>query len=177
MTENEQENSEIKEQDHSETNELDHSEINGQVRSEKNEQDPSEINGLVLSEISDQDRLETNETENQVNVQDRLQGNEVISRSKNSEQVLNEAENQEMNDQDHLTSDAATENRDALSDRNLTPIDQDHLTTDAAVGHSVQSTDDAHHDHGQQMESGSGQASGWSKWKNKVKTFFQKLFA
>lgn len=169
MTENEQENPEKKEQDRLE--------INGQIHLETNEQVHSEINELDRSGISEQDHSEINETENQVSDQDHLQENEAINRLKNSDQIPNGAVDQKMNVQDHLISDDPTENRVAHSDQHLTPIDQDRLTTDAEADHLVQSTDDGHHDHEQPMDSGSGQPSGWSKWKNKVKTFFQKLFA
>lgn len=155
MTENEQENLETSEQDHSEINAPDH------------------------LEISEQDLSATNELENQMSDQDRLQENEAINRSKNSEQVQNEAEveNQRMNDQDRSTIDDLKESREEHLNPNQIVNDRVQLTTDVAADHSVHSTESGHHDQGQQTESGSGQGSGWSKWKNKVKTFFQKLFA
>ncbi|MDP1677871.1 MAG: SMC-Scp complex subunit ScpB [Bacteroidota bacterium] len=176
-TENEQENLAISEQDHLETNGQGHSAINEQDLLETSDLDHSEINDQVHLAISEPDHLETNELENQMSDQDRLQENEVTSRSKNSEQVLNEAEDQRMNDQSRSVSDVLTENRVGHLDPNQIPIDQAHQTTDVGADHSDQSTESEHYDQEQRTESGSGQRSGWSKWKNKVKTFFQKLFA
>ena len=111
--------------------------------------------------------------------QDRLQENEVIDRSKNSDQVQSEAEveDQRMNDQYRSTIDDLKDDRKEHLNPNQIVNDRGQLTTDAGADHSVHSTESGHLDQGQQTESGSGQGSGWSKWKNKVKTFFQKLFA
>jgi len=150
---------------------------NGRDRSEISEQDLLETNGQVHLETSEQDHSVTNELENRTTDQIRLQESEEMNRSRNSEQVLNEAEDQKMNIQDRLTIDDLMESREEHLDQNPIPNDQVHLTTDEEADHSVHSTESGPHDHGQQTESGSGQGSGWSKWKNKVKTFFQKLFA
>jgi segregation and condensation protein B len=120
MTENEQENSAISEQDlseindqvHSETNEQDLSETSGQVHLEENGQEDLAINEQALSEINDQVHLETseldhsvtNELENQMSDQDHLRENEEMNRSKNSDQVPSEAKSEEMNE-DRLTID------------------------------------------------------------------------
>jgi segregation and condensation protein B len=134
-----------------------------------NEVDRSEINELV--------HLETSELENQMSDQDRLQENEEMNRSRNSEQVLNEAEDQRMNEQELLINEDLKEHRGESSGQQPTVNAQINLTIDEAVDHSVQSTESEHRGQDQRTESEIGQGSGWSKWKNKVKTFFQKLFA
>jgi segregation and condensation protein B len=171
MTENAQESLETSVQDHSEAN--------VQNRLETNEQELLEISAQENSETRVPDHLEIKDHENQMNDQDRLQENDEMSRSKNLEQVLSEVEDQKMSGQDLLTNEDMKENREETSEHLQTVNDQIHPTAEEAEDHSDQLTDDAQKDRVQdlQTESGRGQGSGWSKWKNKVKTFFQKLFA
>lgn len=176
MTENEQENSETNEPAHLEINAQAHLETNDQEHSATSEQDRLETSDQDHSETNALDLLGTGELESQMIAQDRLRQNEEMNRSKNSDQVLNEPVDQEMNE-DPLTTNDQTENREGHLNPNRIPNDQVPLITDELPDHLVQSTDGGHQDQRQPTESGSGQSSGWSKWKNKVKTFFQKLFA
>ena len=158
--------------------------VNDQESLEISGQDRSEINALDLLETNVQDHLEKSvhdhltavELENQMTDQDRLQENETMNPSENSEAVLNEAEDQRMNEQELSTNGNLKENHEVSSESHRIIRDRESLTTEG-VDHSVHSTESGHHDQEQQTELGSGQGSGWSKWKNKVKTFFQKIFA
>jgi hypothetical protein len=176
MTENEQENLETNGLAHSEINAQDHLETNGQEHSVTNERDLLEVSGQDRSETNAPDLLGTSGHENQMIDQDQMPENEEMSRSKNSDQVLREPEDQEMNE-DPLTANDQMGNRGGHLSPNQIINDQVQATAEELLDHSVQLTEDGHQNQGQPMESGSGQSSGWSKWKNKVKTFFQKLFA
>ncbi len=154
---------------------------NAQAHPEANVRDHLETNEQDHLERSVQDHSEIKDHENQMNDQGRLRENETKTLSESSEAVLNEvgAEDQTTNEQDLSINENLMESPGESSEPRPMVNNQVRPMAEEVADHSVQSIKSEHRDQAQdrQIESGSGQGSGWSKWKNKVKTFFQKLFA
>lgn len=149
--------------------------------------------------INDQDRLVTGVRENQDQSPDRLVTSHETSPTSSESPAVPEMRLKEsepelpaIDEHDRLTTDlredqtiVSVENQEISlesPEAHLIENVRESPRTDEAA-HSERSTEDERQDQAQnqQINSGTGAATGsttgWSKWKNKVKTFFQKLFA
>jgi segregation and condensation protein B len=189
----ENEHPEINEQDHSGTNvpenrdqHSDRSEESPGISSRSSEKVPAvpDENEPEIPAIHEQDHSGTNVPENLDQHSDHSAESPGIS-SRSLERALevpmeDEPEDQ-MTDEQARRTIGVQENRIADSENpEVQPDENGQITSTVdAADHSEHSNENAPQDQQQQEGTapGSEQQTGWSKWKNKVKTFFQKLFA